>query len=273
MWGNIFCQDFKMVQTYNRLKRLVGQDTVGRFSFIGEEIEKLGLIPRIYELDSPRGKDRHLTVYFDYGAEREFWLTANYDTFEMLPSANNNGSGVVTLMGLVECLRNTSAPVNVRLVYFDAGLDTDLITRKKRNPTFVPGSEIFLQHMINEEIEFIDRYVGAVVIQAAGKGNLCVFEKTGKKTENADGLNKQLVTYGDSMGRSVDIRDRSPSADNLSFLKLGLEAIVLSRYHEGAWHRMQTKDDDLTNVNVVHVDETINFVYNFITSNTMGSAA
>jgi len=258
-----------MTQEYSRLKRLVGQDTKGRFALINEEIEKMGLAAKVYEIDSPRGKDKHLVVHFDYGAEKELWLTANYDTFETLPSANNNGSGVTTLLGVAEHLRVAELPVNVRIIYFDAGLDTDLIERR-RSADFVPGSELFLQHVVDNEIEAIEKYAGSVVVQAVGKGGLCLFEKTGKKIGNSEWLNRKLVAYGKSSGTNIEIKERSPPADNLSFLKKGLEATVLARYHEGSWHRMQTKQDDMTNVSVADIDGTILFLYDLLKSDISG---
>lgn len=250
-----------MPETYKRLKELVGLDTRGRFDFIQQETGSLGLPAKSYELTSPRGNDRHLVVHFDYGKDSELWLTANYDTADRLPAANNNASGVVALLGLSEYLRDVTLPVNMRIVYFDAGLDTDLIARKRRNSDFVPGSELFLQHMIDEEIEFIDTYAGAIVVQAVGKGNLCVFERTGRKIENSDELNNRIVAYGKSARLPVEVRGQSPNADNISFLKEGLKATVLARYHEGSWHRMQTEGDDLTNVSSQTIDDTINFLF------------
>lgn len=255
-----------MKETYTRLKGLIGQTTVGRSNLIDEEMRKLGIQPKVYELDSPHGTDRHLMVQLDQGQAFDVWLTANYDTFEELPSGNNNATGVVALIGIVEHIRNEKLPVNVRLMYFDAGLDTDLITKRRRNPDFVPGSERFLQHLIDTEIDFIDTYRGAIIVQAVGKGSLCVFERTGRKTENSAELNRLLMAHGKSTGITVDLNAQSPNADNLSFLKEGLEATVLARYHEGSWHKMQTKDDDLANVNLQAVDETIGFLSKLLES-------
>ncbi|MDP3983337.1 MAG: M28 family peptidase, partial [bacterium] len=239
---------------------IIGRDTQGRFDLIDQETRALGLSPKRYELASPRGVDRSLTVQFDYGRNHELWLTANYDKFNKLPAANNNASGVVALLGLSEYLRDISLPVNMRIVYFDAGLDTDLIARKKRNADFVPGSGVFLRHMMDEEIDFIDSYTGAIVVQAVGKGNLSVFERTGRKNENSRDLNGKIVNYGKSVRMPIEVKDQSPNADNISFLKEGLPATVLARYHEGAWHKMQTPSDDMTNVSSQTVDETINFI-------------
>ena len=250
-----------MPETYKRLKELIGKDTQARFDLIEQETKVLGLNPKIYELASPRGNDRHLVVHFDYGKDSELWLTANYDTADRLPAANNNASGVVALLGLSEYLRDVTLPANMRIVYFDAGLDTDLITKRRRNSDFVPGSELFLQHMVDEEIEFIDTYTGAIVVQAVGKGNLSVFERTGRKLENSAELNDKIIAHGKSTRVPVELRTQSPNADNISFIKEGLKATVLARYHEGSWHRMQTEADDLTNVSAQTVDETINFLF------------
>ncbi len=250
--------------TYKRLKELVGKDTKNRFDFIEQETRELGLNPKAYELVSPRGTDRNLVVDFDYGNKSQLWLTANYDTFDKLPSANNNASGVIALLGLSETLREISLPVNIRLVYFDAGLDTDLIARRRRNSDFVPGSEVFLQHMMDEETEFIDTYAGAIVIQAVGKGNLCVFERTGRKAENSEELNNKIRAQGRSQGILVELKAQSPNADNTSFLKEGLQATVLARYHEGSWHRMQTQGDDLANVMPQTIDQTVEFLQGVI---------
>lgn len=255
-----------MAETYRRLKSLINQETEGRYNFIEQETKKLGLKTEGYDLASPRGKDRHLVTRLNQGRADELWLTANYDTFGRLPAANNNASSVVTLLGLSEILRDTRLPVNIRIIYFDGGLDADLITKRKRDLDFIPGSKPFVQHMLDEEIDFIETYTGAIVVQAVGKGHLCVFEKSGKKTPNSKNLNQYLLAQGDRMGVSIEVRDHSPQADNVSFLDEDLEATVLSRYHEGSWHRMQTKSDDLSNVDVATIEETTKFLCGMIRS-------
>ncbi|MBT3323592.1 M28 family peptidase [archaeon] len=256
-----------MSNIYPILKGLVGAPTEKRFNFIESHLKKLGMDPSVYELDSQRGKDKHISVKFDYGSDQELWLTANYDTFQKLPSANNNASGVTTLLDLSErLLQGGDLPINLRLIFFDAGLDTDLITQRKRNPGFIAGSKYFLDHMLNEEIDFIENYVGAIILQALGKGNLCTFQKTGKKNENSSELNKLLRLSGDSFGDTVELKGQSPLTDNISFLREGLDATVLARYHEGSWHRMQTKKDDLSNINPNVIHSTVDFLHNLLIS-------
>ena len=246
---------------YPILKGLVGAPTEKRFDFIESYLRKLGIDPSVYELDSQRGKERHLTVKFDYGSDKELWLTANYDTYQKLPSANNNGSSVTALLNLSErVLQDETLPINLRLVFFDGGLDTSLITKGKRNADFIPGSEYFLDYMLEEEIDFIDSYVAAITVQAVGKGNLCTFQKTGKKTQNIAELNRFIR----SLGEDVELKEQSPLTDNLSFLKQGLDATVLARYHEGSWHRMQTKKDDITNINPKIIISTTDFLLNLL---------
>lgn len=257
-----------MADSYKRLKEIINKDTLGRFQYIGNEISALGLTSKTYGVDSPRGTDRHVSVSFHYDNRKELWLTANYDTYENYPSANNNGSAIVTLLGLAERLQSIELPVDVRLLFLDAGLDPALVAKGKRNQDFIPGSELLLAYMIENEIEFIDNYEGAITIQAVGKGNLCIFEKTGKKAENSPYLNEQLLSYANSVDIPLEVNDKSPLADNLAFLKEGLAATVLARYHEGSWHRMQTPKDDFTNVNLQIVDETADFMYGFLQSNT-----
>ena len=259
-----------MQETYQRLKEIIGKGTPERFEFITKEIKSLGLESKIYEITSSRGKDKHLTVSFNYNHQKELWLTANYDTYDIFPSGNNNGSGVVTLIGLSQRLRDVSLPINVRIVYFDAALDILLASKGKRNPDFIPGSKLFLQHMIEENIEFIDTYYGAITVQAVGKGDLCVFEKTGKNYINTNNLNHLIIKHAKELGINVSMGDNSPNADNISFIKEGLDATVLTRYHEGSWHKMQTKEDDINNLNVNIVDETIKFLFDFLQSIDLG---
>lgn len=246
-----------MIETYRNLKGLIGQTTEGRLSRIDEETRALGIAPKTYEIASPRGTDTHLVVEFNYDRPYDLWLTANYDTFQNLPAANNNGSGIVTLLKLSEQLQKLHPPVNIRLVYFDAGLDPDLASTGKRNPEFVPGSRLFLQHLLTTQIEFLDTYEGTITIQAVGKGDLSVFQTTGKRLENDPELNKFIVRQGASIKIPVSVKDYSPNADNMAFLEEGLSATVLARYHEGSWHKMQSREDDLTNVNSRAVAETV----------------
>lgn len=255
-----------MTDSYKKLKEIIGKGTLGRFQFIGDGIRALGIEPRIYGVDSPRGTDKHASVSFHYDNDRELWLTANYDTFENYPSANNNGSAVVTLLSLAERLQLTKLAINVRLLFLDAGLDPTLVAKGKRDYDFVPGSELLLAYMVENEIEFIDSYEGAITIQAVGKGNLCIFEKTGKKEENSRRLNDKIVSYAKSVSVPLEVREKSPLADNLAFLKEGLDATVLARYHEGSWHRMQTPKDDFSNVNPQTIDETVEFIFGFLQS-------
>lgn len=266
MWRDVSSQNFKMTDSYKKLKEIIGKDTSDRFQFIGDEIRTLGLEPRTYEIDSPRGTDRHVSVSFHYDNERKLWLTANYDTFENYPSSNNNGSAVVTLLSLAEKLQSAKLPIGIRLLFLDAGLDPTLAAKGKRDHDFTTGSELLLAYMIEHESEFIDDYEGAITIQAVGKGNLCVFEKTGKKEENSRYLNDKIVSYAKSVGAPIEVREKSPLADNLAFLKEGLDATVLARYHEGSWHRMQTPKDDISNVNPQTIDETVDFIFGFLRS-------
>ena len=262
----MFSQNFKMVDTYKKIKEIIGRDTSGRFQFIGNEIIASGLEPRTYKVDSPRRIDEHVSVSFHYDNDRELWLTANYDTFENYPSANNNGSAVVTLLGLAEKLQSAQLPTNVRLLFLDAGLDPTLAFKGRRDHNFTRGSELLLAYMFENEIEFIDSYEGAITIQAVGKGNLCVFEKTGKKEENSKYLNDKILSYAKLVGVPAEVREKSPLADNLAFLKEGLDATVLARYHEWSWHRKQTPKDDFTNVSPQTVDEPVEFICSFLQS-------
>ncbi len=253
-----------MRETYRRLQGLIGEDTVGRANFIEGEVKKFGHTPDIYEPDSPRGKDRHLVVRLNQGEGSELWITANYDTFGRLPAANNNASGVVSLLGLMEYIHDNRLPINARFVYFDAGLDPDLVQKKKRNPKYVPGSQVFVKHMLEKELDFIETYRGALTVQGVGKGTLCVFERTGRKGNNSRRMNDEILQLGKAVGVRMDLVPHSPNADNESFTREGLEATVIARYHEGSWHRMQTKGDDMNNINIQDVEGTIDFLYKYI---------
>lgn len=257
-----------MIETYKRLKGLVGEDTAGRGNFIQEEIKKLGHVPTIYDLDSPRGKDKHIVAQIAQGGDSELWITANYDTSGKLPAANNNASGVVSLLGLMQYVRDNRLPINARFVYFDAGLDPDLVQKKKRNPEYVPGSQIFVKHMLEKELDFIETHNGTLTVQGVGKGTLSVFEHTGRKGNNSKRMNDEILKLGKTANLSVDLMPHSPNADNESFTQEGLEATVITRYHEGSWHRMQTREDDMNNVNVHDLEETIEFLYKYLESHS-----
>jgi hypothetical protein len=246
---------------YALLRSLISKDTPERAKIILDRLNYLGLNPRTYTLESPRGKDLDISVRLEQGAKKELWLTANYDTFKEMPSANNNASGVVTLLSLLELNKKQPLPINLRVLFFDAGLDSALIEAKKRDSDFRPGSEIFLDNLLSEDIDFIDSYVGAIVIQAVGKGQLHLFDKTGKRYVNSKSLNKKILNYAKALNVPILLSENSPNADNISFLKQGLEATVLTRYDEGAWHKMQTPKDDLTNVNVSLIGETADFIH------------
>ena len=252
--------------TYHRLKSIIQLETSDRFEYIQTEANKIGGDIRAYDIQSPRGVDRHISLNINNNNDSEVWFTANYDTFEKFPSANNNASGVITLLGMGNKIEKMDLPIDVRLFFLDAGLDQKLVAKKQRDNDFVPGSELLVSYMLNNEIEFIDKYTGTFVVQAVGKGNLCVFDKTGKKEVNSYNLNEKIVKYGQSINIPVEIQEKSPLADNISFLKQGLESTVIARYQEGSWHRMQTPKDDISNVNPKIIDETIEFLVNFLES-------
>lgn len=251
-------------ETYQRLKKLIGKSTSDRLAVVKDELEGVGLKPLIYELDSPRGRDTHLVVPFNSNREQELWLTVNYDTFESLPSGNNNGSGVVALLGLAQRLKEVTLPIGVRMIYFDAGLDPVLARTGKRDPEFVPGSELFVKRYLEEQLDLIDRYIGAVAVQAVGKGAFRVFERSGKRLENSSKLNRWIRSYALSRKIDIPLVENSPHADHMAFLKEGLDATVLARYDEKSWHKMQTDKDDMTNVNVTTIDETVDFLHGFL---------
>jgi len=257
-----------MQETYRRLKGLVGEDTIGRGNFIQEEIKKFGSTPVVYELDSPRGKDRHIVAKVSQGNGDELWITANYDTFGRLPGANNNASGVVSLLGLMEYVHDNKLPINMRFVYFDAGLDPDLVQKKKRNPKYIQGSQLFVKHILGKELDFIETYNGTLTVQGVGRGTLSVFERTGRYGVNSKRMNDNILTLGKEMSINVDLIPHSPNADNESFIQEGLEATVVSRYHEGSWHRMQTKGDDMNNISIQDIEGTIEFLYRYLESHS-----
>ena len=70
------------------------------------------------------------------------------------------------------------------------------------------------------------------------------------------------------MSINVDLIPHSPNADNESFIQEGLEATVVSRYHEGSWHRMQTKGDDMNNISIQDIEGTIEFLYRYLESHS-----
>lgn len=256
-----------MVEIVQQLKGLVGVTTEDRFNHIYSEVRRMGVQPSSYELQSPRGIDRHLVVHMDHDRQdNDLWLTANYDTYKNLPAANNNASGVVALLGVVEQVQKIRLPINLRIAFLDAGLDSDLISNKRRNPDFIPGSVLFVQRVVEEDMKLIDNFEGVIVVQAVGKGNMCVFERTGKRTNNDIGLNHRLVNHGKALGVPIVIRSHSPNADNTSFINEGFPATVISRYHDGAWHRMQTREDDISNVDSRLVNETTVFLSKFVAS-------
>lgn len=250
-----------MAEAYRRIKGLIGQDTSGRLDFVQEEIGKMGISSQVYQTNNNLHTEKHLVTKIGSSAQNEVWFTANYDTVGTYPSANNNGSSVVALLGLTELLHDTPLSVGARIVFFDAGLDPDLVNRKRRNPEFKPGSERFVDQIVEKELDFIETFDGAIAVQAVGKGPLTVFEKTGRKTENSRMLNARIMQVGKDLNITVEEDPNSPNADNMSFAKHGLDSTVLSRYHEGAWHRMQTRDDGLSNVNPNTIDKTAEFLY------------
>jgi len=254
-----------MSDTYKKLKEIIKLNTVERLVYLQEELNKLELHnqSRTYDAISYR-KGAKFSLNFSNNKDKEIWLTANYDTYQNFPSANNNASGVIALLELGSRLKKEDLPVDVRLFFLDSALDPKLVSTGKRDPDFVPGSELLLTYLIDHETDFIDKYLGTITVQAVGKGNLCVFKKTGKKEENSEYLNDKIISCGRTNGTIVDLQEQSPLADNLSFLKQGLAATVLSRYHEGAWHKMQTPKDDINNVNSQLVDETTEFLLKFL---------
>jgi len=251
---------------YNLLKLLVGSATPHRFSIIANNLRGMGLDPKIYSLDSPTSRDNHIVVPFNYHQSKEIWLTANYDTFGNLPSGNNNSSSVVAFLSLAERLKQAALPVNLRMIFFDRGLDPTLADTGRRNPQFVPGSGVFLRHMIDKEMEFIDSYSGAITVQAVGKGDLQLFTRTGKRYENSSTLNNAIQAFAKSQGFVIPVADNSPHADNISLIQEGLDATVLARFDEKSWRKMQTKEDDLTNVNINLVNDTANFLYGLVSN-------
>lgn len=249
--------------TSRRLKQIIRLSTPDRLHFIEEEIKRLGLNSERYDI-SP---DQHCSLSVRFGNPKELWFTANYDTYQNYPSANNNASGVITLLGLIETLREKrKLPVDVRILFLGGGLDKKLVSEGNRDAQFIPGSALLLDYMIINEGEFIDRYAGTITIQAVGKGPLCIFERTGKRDYNTRELNAKIYAQAQETRTTIVLQDQSPLADNVSFLRTGLDATVLARYHEGAWHRMQTPKDDLTNVNPGTVEDTIGFIQGLISS-------
>lgn len=253
-----------MAEAYRRIKGLIGEDSQNRLGFVQQEVEKMGIVPNIQTTINDHHSEKHLVTKVGKGDQKEIWLSANYDTVGHFPSANNNGSGVVALLGLTELLNDSPLNIDARIVYFDGGLDPDLVNKKRRNPEFKPGSERYMDYMMNEELEFIEPYDGAIVVQAVGKGDLVIFEKTGRKTENSKRLNSVVLETGKSLNIPIKVEPNSPNADNISFAKHGLEATVLARYHEGSWHRMQSREDGLSNVNPHTIDVTTEFLYNLL---------
>ena len=122
-----------MIEVYKGLKGIVGKNTHERFEFILNETKNMELKSKIYKIISPRGEDNNLVVSFNYGNEKELWITSNYDTYGFLPSANNNSSGVITLLGLAQKLKENSLPIDIKIIYFDAALDPLLAEKGKRN--------------------------------------------------------------------------------------------------------------------------------------------
>ena len=120
--------------------------------------------------------------------------------------------------------------------------------------------------MLEHEIDFIESYAGALAVQAVGKGELYVFERTGKKGNNSKRMNDQMLELGKATGINVGVKSHSPHSDNEAFTREGLEATVIARYHEGSWHRMQTKGDDMNNINIQDIEGTIEFLHKFTQS-------
>jgi hypothetical protein len=72
----------------------------------------------------------------------------------------------------MEYVHDNKLPINVRFVYFDAGLDPDLVQKKKKNSKYIPGSDIFVKYMLENQLDFIETFSGALTVQGVGKGTL-----------------------------------------------------------------------------------------------------
>ncbi len=222
-----------------------------------------------------RGKKGINYIFEKKGTQRPeevLIIGANYDTMvnnpeslmpeidKAMPGADNNGSGVIILLGIAKILNALDLPISVRLVLFD-GEEFNYL-----------GSKSFLQKYKTELKK--DTFKGFINLLMLGHDS----KREDKESKNNNmalyirpneigdqGLAGEIINGGKKTWSSIDFKVQANAMNSSShemFWKEGLTAVVLTQNWDSDFNpRWHTPNDFYETLNL----NTWNSAYRFIT--------
>ena len=190
----------------------------------------------------------------------------------LMPGANDNGSGVVIGLSLVELLSKIDLPITVKIVFFDWGELGFL------------GSKAFVNKY---KKEFMDKnYLGLINLDMLGHdskfldktkkyGNMKVYIRRPGSEGYLDDrkLARRIIDLGDQVSPSVNFEVGAThfnNSDNISFWNEGLSALTMTGDWENDFNkeRYHSSDDFVETINI----NTFYRAYQYIVGSVMGMA-
>ena len=248
-------------QAVHNLARKIGVRTAGSSRehkaarYIEKRLKDLGYKPKKQAFRITGGRKSYNVVAKKMGRNRkkQFIIGAHYDSKRLSPGANDNGSGVATLLELARVLKKKSPHYNVVFVFFGA---EEKVGTNPNNHHF--GSRYYAKKM---SLKAKKKTKGMISVDMAGYG----------KTFHVGSMKKgtmRLVNSLRKFGKRKKIRltylkdpGRTGWSDHEAFENAGIPAAWLEWRNDPTYHSAR---DNFSHIQWSRITTTGKFLYGYL---------
>lgn len=213
------------------------------FDYLVEHLKSLGYTPKIKTVRIPKGRTSHIVTAEKPGSsDKVIVLGAHVDSKGKAPGANDNGSGVATLLELARDLKDAPTEATIRFAFFGAEEMSD------SNPDHHHyGSRAYVKSLSKGQRK---RIAGMVSVDMVGYGStFCVRSMKVAKQGVVGSLRRAAGRYDLSLTFLEDF-GRFGWSDHEAFERAKIPAAWLEWRRDPACH---TRADKPSHVNLKRV--------------------
>jgi hypothetical protein len=223
--------------------------------YIYEKFLDMGLDTKMYDWESfgnrfnPRfftGKNIEATLEGNSENEEIIIFNAHYDSVRISPGADDDGSGVASVLAIAHILSKFEFDRTIKFLCF-SGEEEGLLGSKDYSKYSYENNDLILIEFNADMIGYAKTDEDEKKLRVIGTNDLAWY------IDVIDNLNFQY-NFNFEITRGTLSADSRGGSDYYSFTRYGYEAIA---FFEGQWNlNMHTKNDDIENMNMHYLTKT-----------------